>query len=65
MNHHLFQPLLYQVATGALSSGECAAPIRGMLKRQANASAVMAEVVGIDVAQRQGVLDRGERMRCA
>src|SRR5947199_332564 len=34
MNHHLFQPLLYQVASGELSGGDCAAPIRGMLKRQ-------------------------------
>ncbi|HEY2004845.1 MAG TPA: NAD(P)/FAD-dependent oxidoreductase, partial [Solirubrobacteraceae bacterium] len=61
-NHQLFQPLLYQVATGALSSGQCAAPIRGILKRQHNASVVMAEVTGIDVDRREVVLDRGERL---
>ena len=62
MNHHLFQPLLYQVATGMLSSGECAAPIRGMLRRQANASVLMADVIDVDVARREVVLDRGERV---
>jgi NADH:ubiquinone reductase (H+-translocating) len=61
-NHHLFQPLLYQVAGGSLSGGECAAPNRGMLKRQSNASVLMAEVTDIDVERRQVVLDRGERL---
>jgi NADH dehydrogenase len=61
-NHHLFQPLLYQLATGALSSGECAAPNRAMLKRQANANVVMAAVTDVDVERRQIVLDRGERL---
>ena len=36
MNHHLFQPLLYQLAAGGLSMGDCAAPIRGMLRNQSN-----------------------------
>jgi NADH dehydrogenase len=40
-NFHLFQPLLYQVATGALSAGEIAAPLRGILKRQRNARVVL------------------------
>src|SRR5947209_1942859 len=62
MNHHLFQPLIYQVAAGALSSGDVAAPIRAMLKRQANASALMASVAAIDVERRQVLLDRGERL---
>jgi NADH dehydrogenase len=61
-NHHLFQPLLYQVAAGALSSGDCAAPIRAMLRRQANAGVLMAEVTDVDVDKRQVVLDRGERV---
>jgi NADH dehydrogenase len=61
-NHHLFQPLIYQVAAGALSSGEVAAPIRGMLKRQRNATALMATVTDVDVKRRQVVLDRGERL---
>jgi NADH:ubiquinone reductase (H+-translocating) len=61
-NHHLFQPLIYQVAAGALSSGEVAAPVRAMLKRQRNARVVMAAVTGIDVKKREVVLDRGERI---
>jgi NADH:ubiquinone reductase (H+-translocating) len=61
-NHHLFQPLIYQMAAGALSSGQVAAPIRGMLKRQENATALMAGVTDIDVERRQVVLDRGERL---
>jgi NADH:ubiquinone reductase (H+-translocating) len=47
--HHLFQPLLYQVATGILSEGEIAPPIRDILRHQRNASVVLAEVTGIDV----------------
>ncbi len=61
-NHHLFQPLIYQVSSGALSSGEVAAPIREMLKRQANADVLMAAVTEIDAERRQVVLDRGERL---
>jgi NADH dehydrogenase len=61
-NHHLFQPLIYQLAAGALSSGEVAAPIRGMLKRQSNARVLMAAVTDVDVERRQVILDRGERL---
>ena len=61
-NHHLFQPLIYQVAAGALSSGEVAAPVRWMLRDQPNASVLMATVTDIDVDKRQVVLDRGERL---
>jgi NADH:quinone reductase (non-electrogenic) len=59
-NHLLFQPLIYQVAAGALSSGQVAAPQRHMLKRQANATVLMAAVTDIDVEHRRVVLDRGE-----
>jgi NADH:ubiquinone reductase (H+-translocating) len=48
-NHHLFQPLLYQVATGILSEGVIAPPLRGALKNQANARAVLAEVTRFDL----------------
>ncbi len=58
-NHHLFQPLLYQVATAGLSPADIAAPIRGVLGRQRNAEVVMAEVTGVDVARREVLL--GER----
>lgn len=47
-NHHLFQPLLYQVATAALSVNNIATPIREILRNQANASVIMGEVVAID-----------------
>jgi NADH dehydrogenase len=50
-NHSVFHPLLYQVATAALSSDEIAAPIRSLLRRQRNAEVLLAEVTGIDVAR--------------
>jgi NADH:ubiquinone reductase (H+-translocating) len=67
-NFHLFQPLVYQVATGALSAAEVAAPLRAVLKRQENVRVVLAEVSGFDLERRQVVLDhlpngaRGERL---
>jgi NADH dehydrogenase len=51
-NHHLFQPLLYQVATAALSPGDIAWPIRTIFRHQRNLKVVMAEVTGIDAAAR-------------
>ena len=59
-NHLLFQPLIYQVAAGALTSGQVAAPHRHMLKRQSNTTVLMAAVTDLDVERRQVVLDRGE-----
>src|SRR6201996_3062677 len=47
-NYHLFQPLLYQVATGSLSAGEVASPLRGVLSRQKNTRVLLGTVVGID-----------------
>jgi len=58
-NHHLFQPLLYQVATGGLSPANIAAPLRAVLKRQRNARVLMAEVTGFDVPARQVRLGDG------
>ncbi len=52
-NHHLFQPLLYQVATAELSPTDIAAPIRGILRRQRNSEVLLAEVTGIDVSERR------------
>src|SRR5262245_8158568 len=49
-NHHIFQPLLYQVATAVLSPAEIAAPIRQLEVKQRNLSVLLAEVTGIDVA---------------
>ena len=51
--HHLFQPLLYQCATGILSEGKIAAPLREVLRKHANVECVMAEVTGIDPDARQ------------
>jgi len=51
-NHHIFQPLLYQVATAVLSPAEIAAPIRQLEARQRNVTVLLAEVTGVDVASR-------------
>jgi NADH dehydrogenase len=51
-NHHCFQPLLYQVATAALSPADVAWPIRRILRKQANATVLMAEVRGVDTARK-------------
>ncbi|MBA3314877.1 MAG: NAD(P)/FAD-dependent oxidoreductase [Planctomycetaceae bacterium] len=59
-NFHLFQPLLYQVATGALSPANIAAPLRGVLRKTRNATVLLAEVVAFDAANRRVVLDDGE-----
>jgi NADH:quinone reductase (non-electrogenic) len=61
-SHHLFQPLLYQLACGGLSTGECATPIRATVKRAANTTVLMAQATDLDVERRQVVLDRGERL---
>jgi NADH:ubiquinone reductase (H+-translocating) len=55
-NFHLFQPLLYQVATGSLSPGEISSPLRGVLKHHTNTRVVMAEVVGFDLDRRRVIL---------
>jgi NADH dehydrogenase len=51
-NHHCFQPLLYQVATAALSPADVAWPIRSILRKQRNATVLMAEIRGVDTGQR-------------
>src|ERR1019366_4929175 len=61
-NFHLFQPLLYQVATGALSPGEVASPLRNILKRQKNTRVLLGEVVDLDMAAREVILDDGSRV---
>lgn len=57
-NHHLFQPLLYQVATAALHPGAIASPIRNVLSNQANCRVLMKEVDGVDVAAQTIMLGR-------
>ncbi len=58
-NHHLFQPLLYQVATAALSPAQIAQPIRAVLRRQKNATVILDEVSGIDRAAKRLTLASG------
>src|ERR1700731_413056 len=47
-NHHLFQPLLYQVATSVLMPGQIGTPIRGILRKQKNTTVILGEVTGVD-----------------
>lgn len=61
-NHHLFQPLLYQVASAALSPGEIAIPIREILRKQVNTSVVMGDVVQIDKTTRTIIMGNGEKI---
>jgi NADH:quinone reductase (non-electrogenic) len=61
-NHHLFQPLLYQVATAALSPADIATPIRSILAKQKNTAVLLGNVVGVDKAHSEVVLDDGQRI---
>ena len=60
-NHHLFQPLLYQVATSELGPGQIATPIRGLLRNQRNATVIMGEVTGVDSDRRCVFADSADR----
>jgi NADH dehydrogenase len=62
-NHHLFQPLLYQVATAGLSAPSIAAPIRHLFRRQRNVTTLLGEVVAIDAAARTVALKDGALLR--
>src|ERR1700761_4371227 len=59
-NHHLFQPLLYQVATAALNPSNIATPIRRILRGQSNVEVVLGEAVAVDAAARRVILADGE-----
>jgi NADH dehydrogenase len=59
-NFHLFQPLLYQVATGGLSPGEIASPLRVVLRNHSNTEVLLGEVVDLDVANRRVIMRDGE-----
>jgi len=58
-NFHLFQPMLYQVATGALSPGEIAQPLRSILRKQRNTTVILGEATGLDVNARQVLMSDG------
>ena len=58
-NHHVFQPLLYQVATGALAPGEIAQPLRSIVRRNRNTTVLLGEAVGIDAERREVQMSDG------
>ena len=60
-NHHVFQPLLYQVATSVLAPGQIASPLRALLADQENTSVMLGNVTGIDSATRHLIVDAGHR----
>lgn len=61
-NHHLFQPLLYQVATASLSTSEIAWPIRHILRKRASVTTLLAMVTGVDIPGKSVVLENGSRV---
>jgi NADH dehydrogenase len=61
-NHHLFQPLLYQVATASLATSEIAWPIRHLFRRRSDVTTLLAEVTGIDTIRREVALSTGETL---
>jgi NADH dehydrogenase len=60
-NHHLFQPLLYQVATAVLTPSQIATPIRSILRNQKNVAVIMGEVTGVDKEQKQVLFSDADR----
>ena len=60
-NHHLFQPMLYQVATAALNPSDIAAPLRSVLRKQSNTEVLLAEVSSIDTTDRRVAFTDGSR----
>lgn len=60
-NHHLFQPLLYQVATGGLAAPSIGAPLRTLMQSYKNVTTILGEVIDVDAAQREVILRSGQR----
>src|SRR5215472_5272132 len=60
-NHHLFQPLLYQVATSVLTPGQISSPIRGIIGKQQNTTVILGEVTGVDKDKRCVFVDSADR----
>src|SRR6478736_686082 len=60
-NHHLFQPLLYQVAISVLTPGQIASPIRGILRKQKNTTVILGEVTGVDRDRRCVLVNSADR----
>ena len=62
-NHHVFQPLLYPVATSVLAPGQISAPIRGILGKQTNTTVILGEVMGVNKEQRYVIANSSDRSR--
>src|SRR5271155_5999764 len=62
-NHHLFQPLLYQVATSVLTPSQIATPIRSILRNQKNTTVIMGEVTGVDKDQKCVIVSNADRQK--
>src|SRR5499425_1310639 len=62
-NHHLFQPLLYQVATAVLTPGQIGSPIRGILRKQRNATVILGEVTAVDPERQCVFFESRDRRR--
>src|SRR5258707_15216859 len=60
-NHHLFQPLLYQVATSVLTPGQIGSPIRGIIGRNANTTVILGEVIGVDKDNQRVLVNSADR----
>src|SRR5262249_26113475 len=60
-NHHLFQPLLYQVATSILAPNQIGFPIRGILRKQKNSTVILGEVTGVDKDQKCVIVSDADR----
>src|SRR5580700_6486843 len=60
-NHHLFQPLLYQVATAVLTPSQIATPIRSILRNQKNVTVILGEVTGVDKDQKRVLVNDADR----
>jgi NADH dehydrogenase FAD-containing subunit len=60
-NHHLFQPLLYQVATSVLTANQIATPIRNILRNQKNTTVLLGEVTGVDKAEKRVLVSDEDR----
>src|SRR5712664_1292055 len=60
-NHHLFQPLLYQVATSVLTPSQIATPIRSILRNQKNTTVILGEVSGVDKGQKCVIFNDADR----
>src|ERR1700720_4189474 len=60
-NHHLFQPLLYQVATSVLTPGQIGSPIRGILGKHQNTTVILGEVAGVDKDEKCILVNSADR----